>query len=145
MGHARHMKALLGWVLFWGAIWLFWESMPFAGEVTVYNGFCPKPRVNGKCAAGEETANPTTYKASAELQAVVYWSANGPPRKYEKCVVRDAKNWTCPALETDGTSNAEYRMIDGEFRPSGFSFDSPFYQVPKWEYYLIKLNKRGDK
>lgn len=99
--------------------------------------------MQGKCLAGEETANPTTYKTSADTQTVVYWVGDGTPAKYERCAIRDVKNWSCPALETSGLlSVAEYRMIGGEFRPSGFAFASPFYQVPKWQWYLIKLNNK---
>ena len=143
------MNTVVGWVIFaalCGLLWLFSGSLPFQSEVIVYIAFCPTPRVNEKCGAGEETSYTTTYKALPDQQAVVYWSAgNGKPAKYEHCAVRDAKNWSCHKDGDNGERIYEYTMADGQFAetaaPGHFDRSSIFYPVPKWKWYLINLNQ----
>ena len=141
------MSTVIGWLIFptlGVLIWLFSGSLPFQSEVIVYNAFCPTPRVKEKCAAGEETAYPTTYKALPDQQVVVYWSAgNGRPEKYEHCAVRDAKNWTCHYDQADGERIYLYTMGDGDYTETVARghLASNFYGVPKWNWYWIKLNQ----
>ena len=143
------MSTVVGWVIFTalcGLLWLFSGSLPFRSEAVVYNAFCPTPRVNEKCAAGEEVANPTTYKVLPDQQAVVYWiESDGKPFKYEHCAVRDLKNWSCHDDGDNGERIYEHTLIDGQYTekiaPGHLDSSSIFYQVPKWKWHWIKLNQ----
>ena len=139
-------KALWG-IAFWvGLVFSLWnwsDRLPFATEVTVYHGFCPKPRVNSVCEQGEEAANPTTYKALVDQQAIVYWTGGSAPSKLERCAIRDAHNWSCRlgTRRADDVDEIKWILNDGDFSetvdPLGVRVASIFYQVPKWRWWLL--------
>jgi hypothetical protein len=118
-------------------VWLTFDNVPFANEIVVYQGWCPKPRTDaGMCQAGEESANPVTYKASLEMQSVVYWFKDQAPSHMTNCAVRDAKNWSCN--QGEGYSNA---MVDGRLSETS-KLSQMFYQVPKYKWYWLWLNTK---
>ena len=125
-------------------LWAFSDSLPFQDEITVYKMFCTQGRKDGKCNSIEQIANPTTYKASVEQQLVIKWTGNSAPIRYDKCAVRNARNWTCIfSDQPDLLSDVRDEMVDGQFRhisSSIWNVPSPFYDVPKWYWWWIKLN-----
>ena len=143
------MSTVSGWLIFTTLgvlIWLFSGALPFHSEVIVYRAFCPTELVNEKCAAGEEAASPTIYKALPDLQVVVNWiDGTGKLFKYEHCAVRDLKNWSCHDDGDNGERIYEHTLIDGQYTekiaPGHLDSSSIFYQVPKWKWHWIKLNQ----
>ena len=101
-------------------------------EVTVYKIFhnTDKPS-NLKI----ETMNPMTYKTLNEKQVVIYWGDGDGPFSYEKCVIRDYKNWKCsPELSQD------VQMVDGKYSNSWCCFEG-IEIVPKWKWWVTKFNE----
>lgn len=116
--------------------WLFSDRLPLKREVTVYLGWCPQPLVAGACASGEEAANPTTYRADASSQVVVYWSEGQAPSRLQDCAVRDAVNWACGAFEA-----ARVSMVEGKLSEAAPPM-SAFYQVSKAKWLWLDLHTK---
>lgn len=117
----------------------------FDSEVTVYNMFCTKGRVNGACASIEETANPTTYKVLVDQQSVVYWIDHGAPVRFPYCAVRNVQNWSCKYETGNEIPEREYTMTDGYFSETekdGTIGGSIFYQVSGWHWWSIWLAQK---
>ena len=112
-------------------------------EVTVYNMFCTKDRVNGVCNGDEQTANPTSFKVYPDQQSVVTWFGDGPVTRYEQCAVRDVINWHCSNGPFGHTmTNGDY--IDSA-EPPFISVSKLFYQAPRWRWWMVKLSELGGK
>lgn len=105
-------------------------------EITVYNMFCTKERVNGVCKAEEQAANPTTYKVYPEQQIVVSWVSEGPVTRMEGCAVRDVSNWHCRS------GHFEHTMTDGNYLATAeepfVGLSKLFYQAPRWRWWLAR-------
>ena len=112
-------------------------------EITVYNMFCTKGRVNGECKSEEQTANPTSFKVYPEQQSVVTWIGDGPVTRFENCAVRDVTNWHCR------NGHFEHTMTDGEYidsaEPPFTGISNLFYQAPRWRWWMVKLSELGGK
>lgn len=125
-------------------LWVFADSLPFVSEINVYQGFCPNgARGSGLCPAGEEAANPVTYKADARSQSVVHWVRDSKVWKFETCAVRDVRNWTCTGQTVLGGGGIiDHIMINGEYTEvvttaSNYKQPEVFYQVPKWRWQIL--------
>ena len=134
----RTVEKLVAWaflITMGAGLWLAFDNAPFASEIVVYQGWCPTARSEaGTCPAGEQSANPVTFKAFPETQSVVYWYKNQAPSRMTKCAVRDAENWSCN--EGEGYLSA---MVDGRISErTGLA--SMFYQVPKYKWYWLWLH-----
>lgn len=130
------MDEFLGIIIVGGGIllgiFLYTDSNYLTNEVTVYKIFhnTDKPS-NLKV----ETMNPTTYKTLNEKQVVIYWGDGDGPFSYEKCVIRDYKNWKCsPELSQD------VQMVDGKYSNSWCCFEG-IEIVPKWKWWVTKFNE----
>lgn len=121
-----------------GAFWLFVDHLPFSDERTVYLGYCTTQRVADVCSAKEESANPTTYRATAGDTHVVYWVNGTAPRSYGKCAVRDAGNWSCQIDES-----YEVGLVDGKLFERTSVYANPFCQVPKWRWYWLWVHTKS--
>jgi hypothetical protein len=118
--------------------WLFSDGVPFQNEVTIYNAFCTKGRIDNKCNSKEETAKAVTYKAVAEQNTMVHWADGNPPTKYDNCAIRNAKNWTCRI------EDYSYQMLDGEYSVKSSSIwflPSPFYGISKWRWWILRIQE----
>jgi len=122
-------------------IWPVFERMQ--NEVTVYNMFCTKDRVNGVCTGEEQTANPTGYKVFPDQQSVISWVSKGPVTRFGSCAVRDVDNWRCQYEKAGQEPHLEYIMTDGNFvlySAPPFS-TGPFYTVSRWRWWMVKLSE----
>ena len=110
-------------------------------EITVYNMFCTKGRVNGVCNSEEQTDNPTTYKVFPDLQSVVYRTGDGSLSRFTSCVVRDVSNWTCNYGKEP--PHTEYRMTDGNYADYAEPpmFANLLYPVSRWRWWMVKLSE----
>lgn len=126
---------MFGLVLFF--VWPIFETM--RGEITVYNMFCTKERVNGVCKGQEQTANPTSFKVYPDQQSVVSWVGDGPVIRYERCAVRDVSDWSC--------DNGHFRhiMANGEYTdnadPPFTAVATIFYAVPRCRWWWVRLRE----
>lgn len=118
-------------------IWLMMDNTPFSSERTVYLGWCPTPLVNGTCPKGEESGNPTTYRADRETNSVTHWTDGSPPRSYQNCAIRDASNWSCHIDD-----NYEVSMVDDKVTETGGLLADMYYPVPKWRWYWLRLHTK---
>lgn len=124
--------------------WYFATGNYSFDEVTIYQLWCSKDRVNGECRAEEEAANPVTYKALVDHQTVMYWYDGGEPTKLENCVVRDYENWSCEIHE-NGSFYKTY-MIDGYIHEDYTNKTKDhFYQGPRWKWTLLNLKMKFNK
>jgi hypothetical protein len=121
--------------------WYFATSNAFSDEVTVYNLWCSKERVNGECLEKEEAANPIRYKAFVQQQTVMYWFEGDKPTKLNNCVVRDYQNWSCESHVGERFYNTY--MIDGYIHEDySQKVTSLFYQGPRWKWLLLNLKMK---
>lgn len=128
-------------------LWAFSHLLPFQSDVTVYNMFCTGGLSNGKCSSKEETANPSTYRALADQQTVLYWNSNtDAPKRLQHCAVRDTRNWSCQLEDKlEESPKIQWQMVGGEFREvvekPFISAQSIFYAVPKWYWWWVRLSE----
>ena len=129
-------------------IWLFSESFAYS-EITVYQLYCTTGPWNGAICPGRiETANPISYKPITDQQLVVSWNSDGVLDKFNDCVVRNVKNWSCdrgPSVLEPNTT-LEWRMVDGDYAETGTSalvgLARQYRQVPKWRWWLARLREK---
>jgi hypothetical protein len=126
---------MLGLALFF--VWPVFETM--RGEITVYNLFCTKERVNGACKGEEQTANPTSFKVYADQQSVVSWVGDGPVMRYEQCAARDVSNWSCQ------NGHFKHIMANGEYTDTAewpfLPVTTTFYPAPRYRWWWLKLSE----
>ena len=152
------MTGGLAWVLFPLLLLLeaasLWHSYE---DVTVHVMWCAGDRFGGQCSKGEETANPTTYRAFVNQQTVIKWTWNsGRVSRFTFCAVRDGQNWSCKFERAEEAPKVEYTMSDGVFsttdfrtvgdKPLGSTPSDPFYAVPRWYWwYVWTLEQLGQR
>ena len=130
------MDEFLGIIIVGGGIFLgiflYTDSNYLTNEVTVYKIFHNTDKSSN---LKIETMKPTTYKTLNEKQVVIYWADGDGPFSYEKCVIRDYKNWKCsPELSQD------VQMVDGKYSNSWCCFEG-IEIVPKWKWWVTKFNE----
>jgi len=117
--------------------WYYASSDIFSDEVTVYNLWCSKERIDGKCLGKEEPANPITYKALVDQQTVIYWFEGGALTKLDNCAVKDSENWSCES------GSYHHYMINGIYHEDyPHKVKSTFYQGPRWKWTFLYLKMR---
>lgn len=124
--------------------WYFGDR--FGNETTVYRAFCAGNRENLECKSGEETANPTTYKAIIEQQTVVYWTGDSHPYRFRFCAVRDARNWACKDEAETEIATVRYVMSNGDYlelvdAPLRATKGDVFYIVSKFRWWKLRLSE----
>lgn len=120
-------------------LWVFSDSLPLVDEVTVYVTICHGERKNGDCIGKEEPIGKTTYKPMTDQQIVLFWRDHDAPIRLQNCAVRDVRNWGCTS-----SNGLRSEMIDGRYRRTisdrTSSPSDSVIQVPKWRWWLLKLN-----
>jgi len=119
------------------SIFLYTDSNYWKNEVTVYSLFHYE---GDKNTIKTETSLPVTYKALFEQQRVIYWQEGSAPQSYEKCVVRDYKNWKCFAKWSSVINDDEFIMVDGKFSTKK-TIPSDDEIVPKWRWWVVRFNE----
>jgi hypothetical protein len=95
-----------------------------SGEHTVYAIAC----LNNLTMTGA----PTTYKASFEHQAVIFWQSGYRPSRMHDCLVRDRLNWSCKMHESH---DSRIDMINGRL-----ALDiKPFKYVSPWTWWWREI------
>ena len=118
------------------SIFLYTDSNYWKNEVTVYSLFHYE---GDKNTIKTETSLPVTYKALFEQQRVIYWQEGSAPQSYEKCVVRDYKNWKCD-VKSSIADNYEIKMLDGKLTDSPLKLKESEI-VPKWKWWLVRIQE----
>jgi hypothetical protein len=130
------MNAIFAVVIAAALAWCFSDLVPLGSEVTVYNITCMEGLKNGVCGSIEKTVTPVTYEAIAEQQNVVYWlGRNGTPQRLQRCIVRDARNWSCNLDDKAGT---ELKMANGQIKDDA---DHAAYAVSKLYWWWVRVRE----
>lgn len=107
----------------------------FDREITVYPVSCNGEidAVTNICNGKPVRLSKRTYKVSSRRQEVMYWLPNlvETPKKLQKCIVRDSKNWHCGDYISGITAMEEGHLMT----PHG---DGIFY-VSKWRWWYLKI------
>lgn len=117
-----------------------WASdfVTLQGERTIYTAQCEDGSWReGRCSGQMIAGNRYRYHASKERGEVVVQlvGSSVPARRFSNCVIRDGRNWTCPADDTVARSWT-VQMKNGAPVAENSS-TGPDRRISKWRWHVL--------
>lgn len=122
-------------LLAWGG-----DFVTLQGQHTVYTVRCEDGTWNGTACSGHLAAGDRyrfrVLKAHGE---VLFWIAGSrePSGKLTGCVVRDGRNWSCPA-SPDASRSITLALVRGRAQHDAAGNTRPFRAISKWKWWWLR-------
>ena len=134
--------SILGISIVWGIVFFIFPN----NQITGYGANCFEELVDGQCKTDWYSVKPEEYKVNYDGQYVISTDEFGTD-KYEKCSIKDVKNWECSYDDESayfGFTRGKYFRRDNSKGQNIYGvalsdLGKKEFTITRWQYYLSWL------